>query len=1073
MKKFLLFIMAFLVTLFVTLVPIVFSDLSRNTIQTFAVTAQPEYEYEVLPGIQTVRPYLYLREDSSRGSILSYDDDYQSRITTQQLTIGKTYIIEATTYYSSKIGNFTLTVFPVPECASMPRTACAEWTAEPLQISADSCSNELGKIVAGRGIRVESAWSADCPHSISRAESYAKRYTFTMAAPGKVAIHLEGRPDRDNPVQLDLTCGWHGVCYRGVSSTQGGVDIDAQAGEPVYFGLETVTSNVHIGSTLYYLTKDRCKKIEVRLFVDGDMTRPIILRYTHVVVPSVDPNSLEDNMFELPNIYGISQSAGSIAWEKIGQVAKISWVSTGKTKEQYMSITENHGKIENTDFKIYKRVVWVPVPESERDSATENVDCSIFGSHLHQEGDYAHTMLSRNVSNDNTDAGFPKRTASEDGSGCFWSDTWLFKIHSPTIIPAPSNRRMDGPRWTCPTHTLSLSASDQGGTVSPVPPAPDDPDLEYRPGINVALTASPEAGYAVQWRGDVNDSSERIVVTMDGNRTIHANFVPHGTLANLGFVSNGRELVVPFRSRHAARFELYASSGSSCRPGTSGCTLAATVTMGAAASDAKRDASFGDRPSGTYWVRGQYCASGSANASSTTGPRVATDACGAWSALFGSHTHTAPTATPDPPPPAPTYRLTVEASPSSCGNVSGTGDYPEGRKAPIRASVKTNVDCHFTGWTGDDIENASSSSTEVTMGAAPKTVTANFTMECKLTMEVTPRGAGTTRPAAGSAHTYDPCEPSVRLEADAGAGYRFDKWSGNGIARTSSNPATVAMKAGDDKTVTAKFVKEYTLTVRAFPTSCKQQVFNNNTTHDSGDTASFRVSWKANCGFVGWSSGVTDIRTRAASRISYGKIVMSSDRTVTATLVPRYTLRTSVSESACGSVTGDNTVHDSLKKVTVTVRWNAGCRFTGWSAGVRELATNHVTRRSSGEVRMNSDWSITAGLAKKTYTLSVSVTKTARGYLHGSVTRTPWKAVYAYNDRVTLTANANPGYRFVRWSGAASGTSTTARVTMNGDKTVKAHFELIPLPPCDPSVPGSCACPPSFPICGNAEDEGG
>ena len=653
----------------------------------------------------------------------------------------------------------------------------------------------------------------------------------------------------------------------------------------------------------------------------------------------------------------------------------------------------------------------------------------------------------------------------------------MFKIQSATAAPAPTDRDIDGPRDVCPTSTLSLKISDRGGSVSisPPPSTGSVPPLTYRPGTDVTLTASPSSAYYAQWTGQgipdgIDAKARSIVVTMDADRTIHANFVPHGTLANLGFVSNGRELVVPFRSRHAARFELYASSGSSCRPGTSGCTLAATVTMGAAASDAKRDASFGDRPSGTYWVRGQYCASGSANASATTGPRVATDACGAWSALFGSHTHTAPTATPDPPPPAPTYRLTVEASPSSCGNVSGTGDYPEGRKAPIRASVKTNVDCHFTGWTGDDIENASSSSTEVTMGAAPKTVTANFTMECKLTMEVTPRGAGTTRPAAGSAHTYDPCEPSVRLEADAGAGYRFDKWSGNGIASTSSNPATVAMKAGDDKTVTAKFVKEYTLTVRAFPTSCKQQVFNNNTTHDSGDTASFRVSWKANCGFVGWSSGVTDIRTRAASRISYGKIVMSSDKTVTATLVPRYTLRASVSDSACGSVTGDNTVHDSLKKVTVTVRWNAGCRFTGWSAGVRELATNHVTRRSSGEVRMNSDWSITAGLAKKTYTLSVSVTKTARGYLHGSVTRTPWKATYFHNDRVTLRANATPGYRFVKWSGAASGTSTTARIIMNGSKTAKAHFELIPLPPCDPTVPGSCACPPGV-ICGNADDE--
>ena len=58
--------------------------------------------------------------------------------------------------------------------------------------------------------------------------------------------------------------------------------------------------------------------------------------------------------------------------------------------------------------------------------------------------------------------------------------------------------------------------------------------------------------------------------------------------------------------------------------------------------------------------------------------------------------------------------------------------------------------------------------------------------------------------------------------------------------------------------------------------------------------------------------------------------------------------------------------------------------------------------------------SVTATFAPRTCTLSVSVTKTASGYAHGSLTRTPWKWLYGYSDRVTLRANANPGYRFVK-----------------------------------------------------------
>jgi uncharacterized repeat protein (TIGR02543 family) len=44
---------------------------------------------------------------------------------------------------------------------------------------------------------------------------------------------------------------------------------------------------------------------------------------------------------------------------------------------------------------------------------------------------------------------------------------------------------------------------------------------------------------------------------------------------------------------------------------------------------------------------------------------------------------------------------------------------------------------------------------------------------------------------------------------------------------------------------------------------------------------------------------------------------------------------------------------------------------------------------------------------------------------------------------VTLTASANPGYGFDHWSGDASGTNPVVTVTMNGDKSVVAHFSQL------------------------------
>ena len=107
------------------------------------------------------------------------------------------------------------------------------------------------------------------------------------------------------------------------------------------------------------------------------------------------------------------------------------------------------------------------------------------------------------------------------------------------------------------------------------------------------------------------------------------------------------------------------------------------------------------------------------------------------------------------------------------------------------------------------------------------------------------------------------------------------------------------------------------------------------------------MSWKANCGFVGWSSGVTDIRT--TDRTSAGEIVMSSDRTVTATLSKiQYALTVEATPSSCGTTGGTDT-YDAGTEATVSVEWNAGCSFTGWSSGVSGIKTNYRTRTSSGK----------------------------------------------------------------------------------------------------------------------------
>jgi uncharacterized repeat protein (TIGR02543 family) len=70
-----------------------------------------------------------------------------------------------------------------------------------------------------------------------------------------------------------------------------------------------------------------------------------------------------------------------------------------------------------------------------------------------------------------------------------------------------------------------------------------------------------------------------------------------------------------------------------------------------------------------------------------------------------------------------------------------------------------------------------------------------------------------------------------------------------------------------------------------------------------------------------------------------------------------------------------------------------------------------------------------------TYTLTTSAS-------NGNVTKSPDLGSYQANSVVTLTAVANPEYVFTGWSQDASGTTNPISITMDGNKTITANFQL-------------------------------
>jgi uncharacterized repeat protein (TIGR02543 family) len=94
-----------------------------------------------------------------------------------------------------------------------------------------------------------------------------------------------------------------------------------------------------------------------------------------------------------------------------------------------------------------------------------------------------------------------------------------------------------------------------------------------------------------------------------------------------------------------------------------------------------------------------------------------------------------------------------------------------------------------------------------------------------------------------------------------------------------------------------------------------------------------------------------------------------------------------------------------------------------------------------------------------------TLTLTANPPAGGSIGASP-DPPYYYNDLVTLTATANPGYTFSHWSGDLTGTLNPATLLIDEDKTVTAHFTQIVYTltiNVDPLAGGSVDADPSPP----------
>ena len=164
-------------------------------------------------------------------------------------------------------------------------------------------------------------------------------------------------------------------------------------------------------------------------------------------------------------------------------------------------------------------------------------------------------------------------------------------------------------------------------------------------------------------------------------------------------------------------------------------------------------------------------------------------------------------------------------------------------------------------------------------------------------------------------------------------------------------------------------------------------------------------------------------------------------------------LTLTIDSTAGGVVTVNNVTipgksiltYDAGTVVSLNATPDSGYQFVRWTG---DVYTVDNVRASETIITMNGHYSITADfevLPPVQYRLNII------GPAHGSIT-TPGEGrffLYEEGTVVSLVAEPDSGYEFVRWTGDVdtivnvNAASTT--ITMNGDYYISAHFREIPV----------------------------
>ena len=516
---------------------------------------------------------------------------------------------------------------------------------------------------------------------------------------------------------------------------------------------------------------------------------------------------------------------------------------------------------------------------------------------------------------------------------------------NPVSVTINGNKTVTA-NFTANSYTLALTINPAGS--GSVVKNPDKAAYGY--GDVVQLTAAANSGYTFSnWSGDAGGSTNPISITINGNKTVTANFTANSYTLALTINPAGSGSVVKNPDKAAYGY-------------------GDVVQLTAAAN------------SGYTFSNWSGDAGGSTNPISIT--------------INGNKTVTANFT-------ANSYTLALTINPAGSGSVVKNPDKAAyGYGDVVQLTAAANSGYTFSNWSGD--AGGSTNPISITINGN-KTVTANFTANSyTLALTINPAGTGSVvKSPDKAAYGYGDV---VQLTAAANSGYTFSNWSGD--AGGSTNPISITING--NKTVTANFTaNSYTLALTINPVGSGSVVKSpDKAAYGYGDVVQLTAAANSGYTFSNWSGD-------AGGSVNPVSITINGNKTVTANFTANsYTLALTINPAGSGSVVKnpDKATYGYGDVVQLTAAANSGYTFSNWS-GDAGGSTNPIS------ITINGNKTVTANFTANSYTLALTINPAGSG----SVVKSPDKAAYGYGDVVQLTAAANSGYTFSNWSGDAGG----------------------------------------------------